>query len=99
LNLDLITDLAPQRVHFAKPLPRHPSVVRDISILIDDGLSAGSVRDTIRTAIAAAASAPLVDVREFDRYQGKGIPDGKISLSLRLTFQAPVRTLRDPGGN
>ena len=35
----------------------------------------------------------LVDVREFDRYQGKGIPDGKVSLSLRLTFQAPDRTL------
>jgi len=99
LNLDLITDLAPQRVRFAKPLPRHPSVVRDISILIDDGLSAGSVRDTIRTASAAAASAPLVDVREFDRYQGKGIPDGKISLSLRLTFQAPDRTLTDADVN
>ena len=33
--------------------------------------------------------------REFDRYQGKGIPDGKVSLSLRLTFQSPERTLTD----
>ena len=39
--------------------------------------------------------ATLVDVREFDRYQGKGIPDGKVSLALRLTFQAPDRTLTD----
>jgi phenylalanyl-tRNA synthetase beta chain len=37
----------------------------------------------------------LLDVREFDRYQGKGIPDSKVSLSLRLTFQAPDRTLTD----
>jgi phenylalanyl-tRNA synthetase beta chain len=36
-----------------------------------------------------------VDVREFDRYQGKGIPDGHVSLALRLTFQAPDRTLTD----
>ena len=31
----------------------------------------------------------------FDRYQGKGVPDGAVSLSVRLTFQAPDRTLTD----
>jgi phenylalanyl-tRNA synthetase beta chain len=34
-------------------------------------------------------------VREFDRYQGKGMPDGRVSLSLRLTFRAADRTLTD----
>jgi phenylalanyl-tRNA synthetase beta chain len=34
-------------------------------------------------------------VREFDRYQGKGIADGKVSLSLRLTFRSADRTLTD----
>jgi phenylalanyl-tRNA synthetase beta chain len=99
LNLDLATALAPQGVRFATPLPRHPSVVRDVSILVDDTLSAASVRDTIRAASAALAGVPLVDVREFDRYQGKGIPAGKMSLSLRLTFQAPDRTLTDSDVN
>jgi phenylalanyl-tRNA synthetase beta chain len=37
----------------------------------------------------------LADLREFDRYAGKGIPDGKVSLSLRLTFRSPDRTLTD----
>jgi phenylalanyl-tRNA synthetase beta chain len=32
---------------------------------------------------------------EFDRYQGKGVPEGQISLSLRLTFQSNERTLTD----
>jgi phenylalanyl-tRNA synthetase beta chain len=45
--------------------------------------------------VRAAAPATLVQVREFDRYQGKGVPDGKISLSLRLTFRASDRTLTD----
>ena len=76
---------------FAKALPRHPAVTRDIAILIDDSLSADTVRGTIRSANAAN----LIDLREFDRYQGKGIPDGKVSLALRLTFQAPDRTLTD----
>ena len=31
----------------------------------------------------------------FDRYQGKGVPDGAVSLSVRLTFQAADRTLTD----
>ena len=43
----------------------------------------------------AAAPGTLIDVREFDRYQGKGVPDGKVSLSFRLTFQSLERTLTD----
>jgi phenylalanyl-tRNA synthetase beta chain len=73
------------------PLPRHPSVTRDISILIDDTLPAAA----IRSSIADTAPPTLVRISEFDRYQGKGIPDGKVSLSLRLTFRAPDRTLTD----
>jgi phenylalanyl-tRNA synthetase beta chain len=71
--------------------PRFPSVDRDISILLDDTTAAQSVRDTVR----ALALPHLVGLREFDRYAGKGIPEGKVSLSLRLTFRAPDRTLTD----
>jgi phenylalanyl-tRNA synthetase beta chain len=73
------------------PLPRYPSVVRDVSILVDDALPAATIRGTIRSA----APLTLVDVREFDRYQGKGIPEGRVSVSLRLTFRSPERTLTD----
>ena len=74
-----------------RPVPRFPAVVRDVSILLDDRIEAGSVRATI----ASAAGEILEDVREFDRYQGKGIPDEKCSLSLRLTFRSLSRTLTD----
>lgn len=73
------------------PLPRQPSVVRDLSIVVDVGLPADQVRGTIR----AAAPPTLVSVQEFDRYQGKGVEEGRVSLSLRLTFQDPDRTLTD----
>jgi phenylalanyl-tRNA synthetase beta chain len=91
INLDLLTAAAAGDTLRATPLPRYPWVVRDVSILVDDSLSAGTVRGTIRSA----APGTLIDVREFDRYQGKGIPDGKVSLSFRLTFQSPERTLTD----
>jgi phenylalanyl-tRNA synthetase beta chain len=72
-------------------LPRFPSIVRDVSILVDDTLPAAAVRGTIR----AAAPPTLAAIVEFDRYQGKGVPDGRVSLSLRLTFRAADRTLTD----
>ncbi len=74
-----------------QPLPRYPSIVRDVSIVVDETLPAGTVRDTIR----AAAPDTLVSVAEFDRYQGKGMPERHVSLSLRLTFRSPDRTLTD----
>ena len=91
LDLDAVTAAAPIEVRRARQLPRYPFVVRDASILVADSLSAETVRGTIRSA----APDTLIQVREFDRYQGKGIPDGKVSLSFRLTFQSPERTLTD----
>ena len=78
------------RLH-AEPVPRHPSIVRDLAIVVDGTLPASSVRDTIRSA----APDTLVSVREFDRYEGKGIPDGCVSLAFRLTFRVKQRTLTD----
>ena len=74
-----------------KPLPRYPSIARDISIVVDEVLPAETVRGTIRSA----APDTLISIREFDRYQGAGVPAGRVSLSLRLTFRSTERTLTD----
>jgi phenylalanyl-tRNA synthetase beta chain len=34
-------------------------------------------------------------VIEFDRYKGKGVPEDRVSLSLRLMFRSAERTLTD----
>jgi phenylalanyl-tRNA synthetase beta chain len=91
IDLDDAEAAAPKEEGRVEPLPRYPSVTRDISILIDGTLAA----DTVRASVRAAAPPTLVQIREFDRYQGKGVPDGKISLSLRFTFRASDRTLTD----
>jgi phenylalanyl-tRNA synthetase beta chain len=78
----------------AQPLPRHPFVVRDLSIVIADSLPAEIIRDTILAA-GRNLPAPLAGFSVFDRYQGKGVPSGAVSLSVRLTFQAAERTLTD----
>ena len=75
----------------AAPLPRYPSIVRDLAVIVDAALPAATVRETIRSV----APETLLQVREFDLYRGKGIPDGHMSLAFRLTFRAADRTLTD----
>jgi phenylalanyl-tRNA synthetase beta chain len=94
LNLDTIAAVSTISDTGTRPLPRHPFVVRDLSIIVADVLPAEIIRGTIQAA-GAHPAAPLAAVGFFDRYQGKGVPEGSVSLSLRLTFQAPDRTLTD----
>jgi phenylalanyl-tRNA synthetase beta chain len=91
IDLDVLGGVGMRDDLRTEPLPRFPSIVRDISILIDEALPAATVRGTIRSA----APETLVAVHEFDRYRGKGVPEGRVSLSVRLTFRAPDRTLTD----
>jgi phenylalanyl-tRNA synthetase beta chain len=94
LSLDLLSRGGVHTSDAARPLPRHPFVVRDLSIVVPDTLPAAIIRGTI---LAAGRDLPasLVAISVFDRYQGKGVPDGSVSLSLHLTFQERERTLTD----
>jgi len=72
-----------------EPLPEFPGVERDLVFLFDRGTSAA---DIVQTA-AKAGGRLLTEARIFDRYVGKGVPEGKVSLGVRFTLQAKERTL------
>jgi phenylalanyl-tRNA synthetase beta chain len=91
LDLEALAAVSSTDDRSIEPLPRYPSIVRDISMLVEETLPAATVRGTIRSA----APSTLVSIVEFDRYQGKGVSEGRVSLSIRLTFRAPDRTLTD----
>ncbi len=91
LDVDALAEMQSTGDLRAESLPRFPSVVRDLSVLVDSTLPAAAVRGTIRSAAASG----LARVVEFDRYRGKGVPEGRVSLSLRLTFRSQERTLTD----
>jgi len=97
LDLDAVAALARPRDVIVRALPRYPTVVRDLSVVVSASLPAEIIRGTIHAAAdsAGANAAPLASVAFFDRYQGKGVAEGSVSLSVRLTFQAPDRTLTD----
>ncbi|HEY3043208.1 MAG TPA: phenylalanine--tRNA ligase subunit beta [Vicinamibacterales bacterium] len=94
LNLDLLDRARVASSDATQSLPRYPFVVRDLSIVVSDTLPAEIIRGTIQAA-GRDAPAPLTAVAFFDRYQGKGVPEGAVSISVRLTFQAADRTLTD----
>ncbi|MBM4384109.1 MAG: phenylalanine--tRNA ligase subunit beta [Deltaproteobacteria bacterium] len=74
-----------------REVSKHPRVVRDIALLLGRDTAAGSVIATIRRL----AGASLTSVTVFDRYEGKGVPEGKLSLAFRLVFQRTDRTLTE----
>lgn len=74
-----------------RPLPRYPSVVRDITLLVSRDVSFSQLRDTIATEkIADYAGVELVGT-----YEGKNIPEQQRSITLRIEFRSDERTLRD----
>jgi phenylalanyl-tRNA synthetase beta chain len=72
-----------------QPLPRFPSVQRDLAFAIADPALAVA---TVQAAIVRAAGPLLRDVAVFDVFR---LPDGARSVGWRLTFQADDRTLTD----
>ena len=75
---------------FKEP-PKYPSVVRDISIVVDKNISNGQVISSIKET----AGRILKDAQLIDRYRGVQIPDGKTGLTYRLEYQDLKRTLLD----
>jgi phenylalanyl-tRNA synthetase beta chain len=60
-----------------------------MSIVVSRDLAYGEIRRKIK----GLKIAELMNVSLIDVYEGKNIPEGKISLTVRLTFQDPERTL------
>jgi phenylalanyl-tRNA synthetase beta chain len=73
------------------PLPKFPTVVRDLALLIDTGVQFAGVE----IAIKELKIPELVGVKLFDLYAGKELPPGKHSIALSLRYRAANRTLTD----
>jgi phenylalanyl-tRNA synthetase beta chain len=90
LDLDALGAAAPAPRRFQEP-SRHPHVRRDLAVLLPRDAAAARVLEAIR----ATAGPHLVDAGIFDRYEGRGVPEGRVSVAFRLVFQRPDRTLTD----
>lgn len=85
-------------------LPRHPAIDRDLAFVVDRTVAYHELEQTIYQTILDSSSdaetgeqlmpQDIESVQCFDRYEGKGVADGKISLGIRLIFRSANRTLK-----
>ena len=73
------------------PLPKYPSVSRDISVVCDEAVTVADAENVI----TAAAGKLLRSIRLFDIYRGTGIAEGKKSMAFTMELRADDRTLTD----
>jgi phenylalanyl-tRNA synthetase beta chain len=72
-----------------RPLPRFPAVERDLSVVCDAEATSADVAEVVRVA-----AGPLLQASEVTaRYARPPVPPGRASLTFRLVFQDPSRTL------
>ncbi len=72
-----------------QPVPRFPSVTRDIALVVDANVTNKQLKDIIE------GFALISEVVLFDVYSGKQVAPGKKSLAYRLVYQSPEQTLTD----
>ena len=68
-----------------------PVSTRDLAVLVPETVTAAHVLDVAREA----GGDLLRGAEVFDHYAGDQVPDGKVSLAVRLTIAEPGRTLTD----
>jgi phenylalanyl-tRNA synthetase beta chain len=88
LNLNTLLNKSPP---IFAPLSKFPSLRRDVAVVVSQEVAAADILAIVRQN----AGEWLVDLGLFDVYQGKGVPEGKKSLAMGLTFQAFSRNLTD----
>jgi len=90
VDLESIAALEPVRPRYVE-VSAYPASRRDLAVLVPCDQPAGEIPDAIRSA----AGPLLTAVALFDRYEGKGLPPGRLSLAFRLEFQRSDRTLTE----
>ncbi len=94
LDLELTSALIPE-IRTARPIPRYPAVLRDITIIVDRSIETQIVLD----AVGNFREKLIERVHLFDVFEGRPIPDGKKSVSFRVTYRSAEKTLEDDDVN
>lgn len=74
------------------PLPRFPSVRRDLSLVIDDSVKFQQVRNTV---LEIRSKHLIRDIILFDVYERGNLPPGKKSYAIGIVMQDQGKTLSD----
>ena len=90
LDADAVADDS-GAVHDYEDVTTFPAVLQDLDVVAPEDVSAAQIEGAVRAGAGALLSAAHV----FDVYTGEQVGAGSRSLTLRLEFRAPDRTLTD----
>lgn len=79
----------------ARPLPKFPSTSRDATLIVDRDIESGHILDRVKQMNESLVE----NIQLFDLFEGKPIPEGRKSVSLRITYRSPEATLEDNAVN
>ncbi|MBU6448575.1 MAG: phenylalanine--tRNA ligase subunit beta, partial [Rhodospirillales bacterium] len=91
---EIFLDAIPEpkrRKKSAPVLPAFQPLRRDFAFLVDETVGAEAVLRAAKGVERNLVTAAVL----FDRYQGKGVPEGKISLAIAVTLQPTEKSLTD----
>jgi phenylalanyl-tRNA synthetase beta chain len=88
VSIAALAALASQ-VKMYEPIPRYPSTVRDMALVVDANVTNQQILDIIKDFKL------ISKIELFDVYAGKQVAEGKKSLAYRLVYQSPDHTLTD----
>lgn len=91
INWDYLCKLSSKYETLFAPLEKTLPVRRDLALLLDAATQFAAVEGCARKA----GGKLLRDVRLFDVYEGKNLPEGKKSYAVAFTIQDPENTLKD----
>jgi len=89
LDFQTLLDMA-GAVATARPIPRFPAIVRDLSLVVDESVTWADISQ----AVAAKAPSELEELQFAGIYRGKPIAEGKKSVTASLRFRDEDGTLR-----
>jgi len=70
---------------------RFPPVIRDLAVVVAESAPVQALLDELERSRPAGVQ----NIRLFDVYRGKGIPEGQKSLAFRVVIQDTAKTLTD----
>ncbi len=91
LNWDVLSRMAVSNKHVFSPIPKFPSVQRDVAMIIPSKLAYKEVEQAVRKMKLGK----LQGIKLFDIFESEKLGTGKKSMAINLTFTDEEKTLTD----
>jgi phenylalanyl-tRNA synthetase beta chain len=90
LNINRLLTVIPD-LKKSQSIPKFPAVSRDATLIVDQSVESRSILRHVEQLDEAL----IEDLHLFDVFAGEPIPAGKKSISFRIVYRSPTRTLED----